>query len=67
MTGIRASTNNRASTVLQVFHDAVQRYGLPSRVRADHGKENKATALYIIARRGLNCASFIWGSYVLSS
>ncbi|KAK6984929.1 hypothetical protein R3P38DRAFT_2465756, partial [Favolaschia claudopus] len=35
ITGLRASTNNRASTVLEVFLAAVGEYGLPSRVRGD--------------------------------
>ena len=37
---LRASSNNRASTVLDSFLGAVQQYGLPSRVRCDRGGEN---------------------------
>ncbi|KAJ8076992.1 hypothetical protein PM082_001415 [Marasmius tenuissimus] len=60
--GLQASTNNRASTVLQVFHGATEHYGTPSRTRGDYGTENKLVALYMILMRGANRGSFIWGS-----
>lgn len=60
--GLKASTNNRASTVLDMFVDAVIKYGLPSRIRGDRGRENKLVALLIILLRGLHRASFMWGS-----
>ncbi|KAJ8086154.1 hypothetical protein PM082_004976 [Marasmius tenuissimus] len=59
---IRASTNNRASTVLENFIDAVDQYGAPSRTRGDYGTENKLVALYMILKKGQNRGSFIWGS-----
>ncbi|KAG5220185.1 Integrase catalytic domain-containing protein [Salix suchowensis] len=37
ITGLHASTNNRAETVLEMFLDAAIAYGLPSRVRGDRG------------------------------
>lgn len=37
---LRASSNNRSSTVMDCFMNAVSRYGVPSRVRTDHGGEN---------------------------
>jgi len=41
MLGIRASTNNRASTVLNLFEDIKASFGVPSRVHGDHaGTEN---------------------------
>ncbi|KAK6991473.1 hypothetical protein R3P38DRAFT_2572217 [Favolaschia claudopus] len=62
ITGLRASTNNCASTVLSVLLQAVGQYGMPSRMRGDRGAENKAVSVYMILRNGLNRASFIWGS-----
>ena len=37
---LHCSTNNRASTVLELFEAGVAKYGLPSRVRSDKGMEN---------------------------
>ena len=37
---LKASANNRASTVLNYFQEAVAQYNLPSRVRTDLGLEN---------------------------
>ena len=34
---LHCSTNNRATTVLRLFEESVEQFGLPSRVRADHG------------------------------
>lgn len=62
ITALRASTNNRASTVLAVFLHAVDEYGCPSRMRGDRGGENKATSVYMIMRKGPNRGSFMWGS-----
>ena len=64
ITGLHASNNNRASTVLDVFLDAVHDYGVPSRVRGDHGTENLLVAEYMERYRGLFRGSYIWGRYV---
>lgn len=60
--GIHASTNNRASTVLEMFLDAILQYSIPSRVRGDRGGENRDVSVIIILLRGINRASFMWGS-----
>ncbi len=58
---LRASTNNLASTVLELFLQAVEAHGVPSRVRGDRGGENMEVAVWMIKTRGANRASFMWG------
>lgn len=60
---LKASTNNKASTVLKVFEEAVKKYGVvPSRMRGDRGGENTEVSVRMIMERGLSRASFMWGS-----
>lgn len=61
ITGIRCSTNNRAATVLDLFLEAVNKHGLPSRVHGDHGMENVRVAAYMIQQCGDGRGSYIWG------
>lgn len=61
VTGVRASNNNRAETVLSLFLDIIEEHGLPSRVRGDHGTENLHVAAYMEEARGLGRGSYIWG------
>ena len=61
---LRASTNNRATTVLNNFQNAVQQYNLPSRVRSDLGLENIEVARLMLQERGINRGSHIAGKSV---
>jgi hypothetical protein len=64
VTGARFSNNNRARTVMDLFIKAINAYGLPSRVRGDHGTENILVAEYMEEQRGSGRGSYIWGRYV---
>lgn len=56
--------NNRASSVLSLFMVGVQNFGMPSRVRCDHGLENTGVARFMLYRQGLNRHSVITGRSV---
>ena len=58
---LKCSDNNKADTVLTCFMDAINTYGLPSRVRTDKGLENVGIAQYEIQNRGTNRGSMISG------
>ena len=63
---LRCSTNNKASTVFELFQQAVQKFGLPSRVRSDKGRENMDVAMHMLSHplRGPNRGSHIAGRSV---
>lgn len=61
---VSAKNNNKAETVLKLFEQAVDKWGLPSRVRSDHGMENYHVGSYMINHRGSNRGSIITGSSV---
>ncbi|XP_057330115.1 uncharacterized protein LOC130670701 [Microplitis mediator] len=54
----------QAEPVVSLFASAAQRYGLPSRVRSDHGYENIFVAFLMNAIRGLERGSHITGKSV---
>ncbi|KAJ3560649.1 hypothetical protein NP233_g10697 [Leucocoprinus birnbaumii] len=64
VTGLRIHNNNQADSVLSLFLNAVSKYGLPSRVRGDHGTENLRVAEYMEIVRGSNRGSYLWGQSV---
>ena len=64
MTYLRCSNNNRASTVLQCFQEAISTYSVPSRVRCDYGVENVDVARFMLETRGTDRSSIITGSSV---
>ena len=61
---LRASTNNRACTVLSYFQEAVNLHNLPSRVRTDLRVENIDVAWYMLQGKGLYHGSIITGTSV---
>ena len=61
---MRCSNNNKASTVYNYFLEAVEKHGLPSRVRSDQGKENKRVAEHMLEHRGVERGSMLTGSSV---
>ena len=63
ITFCRCSTNNKADTVLELFQEAIERYGLPLRVRTDHGVENVRVWEYMLRARA-NSNAVVVGSSV---
>ena len=64
---VSCCNNNKADTVLGLFKQAVQKWGLPSRVRCDYGMENYYVGAYMIEQRGAERGSIITGSSVHNS
>lgn len=61
---LQCLNNNRALGVLELFCTGVQSFGLPVRIRCDHGMENPGLARYMLESRGLNRRSVITGRSV---
>jgi hypothetical protein len=64
VTFLKASNNNRSNTVLEHFVRATLVYGVPSRIRTDHGGENVDVVALMENHRGPNRGSAIQGRSV---
>lgn len=66
ITYLRCCGNNKATTVLDLFLQTVEQFGLPSRVRSDLGTENVEVATFMLQHpdRGINRGSMITGRSV---
>ncbi|KAG8938269.1 hypothetical protein FRC04_009189 [Tulasnella sp. 424] len=58
---LKASNNNRAETVREVFLESTKSFGWPSRVRADWGGENVGVQAEMEQARGTGRGSFFAG------
>ena len=52
---------------MEGFIEAIQEYEVPSQVRGDQGSENRDVSILMILLRGINCASFMWGSSIFNT
>ena len=64
ITGLQANDNNTGQTVLDLFLRAAAIYGVPLRLRGDHGVENILVAAWMEMHRGERRGSYIWGRYM---
>ena len=59
---IHCAANNRASTVIAMFQEGVSRFGLPDKVRSDHGGENIDVWRYMLNSHNGDSHCVITGS-----
>ena len=65
ITALRASNNNRGATVLALFLAAIAIYGVPDRLRGDHGVENIQVAAWMEEHCTTQYSgAYIWGRFV---
>ena len=62
---LKCTDNNKAATIQQLL-EAVELYGLPSRIRTDKGLENVSAVDYMVSRRGVNRGSAVTGKSTLN-
>ena len=67
VTYLQCSNNNRAATVTEYFIKATHEFGVPSRVRSDHGTENVGVWRFMEEVRGEGRSSYIAGRSVHNS
>lgn len=51
------------NTVLDLFMQATRVYGVPSRLRGDHGTENIVVATWMGEHHSTRRGSYIWGRF----
>lgn len=61
---IKRSTNNRAVTALNGFNEGVAVFGVPDKVRTDHGGDNIEILRYMISSHGNDTDCVVTGSSV---
>ena len=61
---LKCSTNNRASTVLENFENAISQFRMPLRIRTDHGTENIQVARAMLDAHGVASKPVITGKSV---
>ena len=64
ITGIHASNNNHAQTVLNLFTTIIDVWCMPGRTRGDHRIENLLVAACMEAAKGIEHDSYIWRRFV---
>lgn len=64
VTFLKCSSNNKASTVLEEFINAISSFGCPLKIRTDHGTENVLVARFMLETRGVSGSPVITGKSV---